>query len=338
MPTRRQIDVIRQLYARAQKLLDANENAGAGRVLGAYRQAEQAILEQLHQVIDTMGQTPDFNLMARSGRLTSLVTSIHHAAVDLAQKVSTSYEADAAQQFMEAYQHAVYALDQATPDNKVAVYAPPPESAVKVLANTSYKGVMFSQRIGIITDAMASDIRDQLMQGLVNGESMAAVGERIQDVIGAEDPDNPKAYAYRALRIARTEIMRVSNFARDMSYAQNSDIVEDDEWEVAPDDKSCDWCVRRDGLTDEEIEKADPGDDPWGNSTDQPLHPNCRCTSVPKLRSWQDLLGLDMPEEFEDDERGMRDEETGDWEIAPVQSFDAWKAARLADMDQAEEA
>jgi hypothetical protein len=42
-----------------------------------------------------------------------------------------------------------------------------------------------------------------------------------------------------------------------------------------------------------------------------------------------------MPEEFEDDERGMRDEATGKWTYQPVQTFDKWKAERMAQFQKA---
>lgn len=324
-----QTEAIRAVYDEANDALRANEDANVDVVLAAYKQAQNDILNAIQNV----GRAePDGQLtldgLQTSGRLSELLQSIHSTAQALGAKVNQTIDTAAVDQYLQSYQRSVYGLDQATPDNVTVLYAPPPETAISILANAPYKGAMFSQRIGMITDEMAADVRDELMQGLVAGESMADIADRIQGVIGAgsraKDAD---AIAYRASVIARTEIMRVQNMARDTTYEQNSDIVEDDAWEVAPDDKLCDWCARREGLTDDEIEKADPGDDPWGNSTDKPLHPNCRCDSVPKLKSWKDLLGLDMPEEFADDERGMRDE-NGNWVVAPVETFDAWMDRR----------
>jgi hypothetical protein len=58
---------------------------------------------------------------------------------------------------------------------------------------------------------------------------------------------------------------------------------------------------------------------------------NCRCTKAPKLKSWSNLIGLDMPEELSDDARGIRNPE-GKWEIAPVEKFDAWLERRAGEL------
>ena len=75
------------------------------------------------------------------------------------------------------------------------------------------------------------------------------------------------------------------------------DPVESWRWIVTPDDRLCRWCMRREGLTPEAIRKLPGGGDPWGMSTNLPLHPHCRCTSEPILKTWREL-GIDMPEEY----------------------------------------
>ena len=134
--------------------------------------------------------------------------------------------------------------------------------------------------------------------------------------------------------IARTEIMRASNLgAWDMFQNQNADIMQDEpEWFATADDRLCPWCLGRDGKTPTEIKKlhlrARGKGDPWQGSATMPLHPRCRCRWLPRLKSWKDL-GIDIPEEAEDDARSMRDE-AGKWVTAPVQTFDAWKGAQSA--------
>lgn len=313
--------VIDQAYSQAMRVLRGQEEQDIKKLMGAFKRAQAEILSRIHQQIMSEGWTLDS--MQRTGRLQAMLTSISQVLQSLKDEQNGIIEQASIKQFAGAYQRTIYAMDMATPTTTAIAYAPPALDAVKILANSPYKGAMFSQRIGIITDAMASDIRDELMQSMIQGEGMDAAALRVRGVLGVDDISNPMAYAARARTIARTEIMRAQNDARDFTYQQNADIVEDTQWMVTPDDRLCRWCMRREGLTDEEIEAADPGDDPWGNSIDCPLHPHCRCAKAPKLKSWKDLIGLDMPENLADDFRGMRNED-GQWVIQPVSTFNAW--------------
>lgn len=323
--------VIDQLYEKGMAILRKQEDQDLGALVGAYQTAYKTIINKVNDQV--MSEGWGLQSMQRTGRLQAMMDEIHQVLMDLKAQQNQIIEDAAVQQFNSGYQQTVYAMDQATPQDFVIPYTPPPMEAVQVLINTDYKGAMFSQRIGMITDGMASDIRDELVQSLINGEGIDDVSLRIRGILGADDPENLASYASRADTIARTEIMRAQGMARDFTYEQNSDIVDGTEWVVTPDDALCPWCMRREGLSDQEIEDAEPVDaasgkeDPWGTSSEQPLHPRCRCAKAPKLKSWSDLIGLDMPENLPDDFRGMRDED-GNWQIQPVETFNNWLEQR----------
>ncbi len=323
-----QRQVLDTLYAKGAKVLRGLEKNNLVGLMRVYRRAQDSIIAKLSA---DLGAGPQSYSQWEGERLNALLASIQDILNELERSANGTIGRSSLVQFVNSYDRSVYAMDQATPSAVPATYYRPPEDAIKILVETPYKGAMFSQRIGMITDAMASDIRDELTQSLINGETMAAAAKRVRDIIGIDDLVDPRSYSYRALVIGQTEIMRAQNMARDFSYEQNKDLLQGDgetAWTVAPDDKLCPWCFRREGMTDEEIEATEPPDkDPWGNSSDCPLHPKCRCTKQPKLKSWSDLIGLEMPDELGGDARGMRDSK-GDWEIAPVEKFDAWMAAK----------
>jgi hypothetical protein len=324
-----QKQVIDLLYSQSMKKLRAIENGNTSALMDAYKRAQD---ELIARIANSFGSVENWNLQdwEKSGRLRDLLSQVDNIVARLQQTANYEIEKGSTIQFMSAYDRSIYTMDQATPADTAVKYAPPPEDAVKILANTPYKGAMFSQRIGLITDAMASGIKTQLTQSMIQGESMSQAAKRISSIIGAGNGMDAKAFSNRALTIARSEIMRAQNMAHDFAYEQNSDLLQGDgetEWLVTPDDKLCRWCARRDGMTDAEIADADSGKDPWGNSTDCPLHPNCRCVKMPKLKSWSGLLGIDMPETMQNDVRGMRNDD-GDWSIQPVQTFDSWLAGR----------
>ena len=334
--TQRQL--IDTLYERAMKALRGQENLSITKLLTVYRQAQDEIVAQ---VFNRFGDAEGWTLQQweDSGRLRSLLQSVEDVLNRLQAGANGEIAQGAQVQFFGSYDHTAYTLDQATPFTVPATYAPPPEDAVAILTSTPYKGAMFSRRIGVITDAMAADLRDGLVQSLIQGEGAEQAARRVRDVIGIGNLDDPRSYTNRARVIARTEIMRAQNLARDLAYEQNKDLLENEEteWLVTPDDRLCPWCMRREGKSDAEIEASDPGNDPWGNSTDTPLHPNCRCTKVPRLKKWSDLIGLDMPEALDDTARGIRDAD-GKWSIVKPEDFDAWMERRAGQLPGGTEA
>lgn len=327
-----QRQVIDLLYSKSLKKLRSLENGNTEALMQAYKRAQDEIIGK---IVNSFGSAETWTLQEweASGRLRDLLGAVNRVVDDLNLKMTGMVSNSSTVHFVQSYDRTAWAMDQATPAISPIRYAPPPETAIKILANTPYKGAMFSQRFQYISDAMASDIRDSLTQSLIQGEGIGQAAKRVQKVMGLGRLKDPKSFAARAKTIAQSEIMRAQNMAMDELYTQNKDLLQDDgdtEWLVTPDDKLCPWCARREGLSDAEIEAADPGKDPWGRSTDIPLHPNCRCVKVPRLKSWKDLIGLDMPETMQNDVRGMRNPDTGKWQIQPMESFDKWILKRAA--------
>jgi SPP1 gp7 family putative phage head morphogenesis protein len=329
--TQRQI--IDRLYAQAMKVLRGQENESIRRLMDSYRLAQDNIVAQ---IFSRFGDAEGWTLQQweESGRLRGLLQAVEETLGRLQAAADGEISRGASVQFFGSYDQTAWTLDQATPPTVPVTYARPPEDAVRVLTATPYKGAMFSQRIGLITNAMAADIRDELTQALIQGEGAEAAARRVRDIIGISSKNDPRSYTNRARVIARTEIMRAQNLAREFAYEQNKDLLEDGEteWLVTPDDRLCPWCMRREGLSDAEIEASNPGNDPWGNSTDVPLHPNCRCTKVPRLKKWKDLIGLDMPEALDKTARGIRDAD-GEWTIVKPERFERWLEKRTGEMD-----
>lgn len=124
-----------------------------------------------------------------------------------------------------------------------------------------------------------------LKLGVANGESIPDIRKRVERVF----KDMEK---YRSERIARSEVVRASNFATMEAYEQ-SGVVEKMEWLVTSDDRLCPLCEPLDGksvkLGDSFFDKGDRHVGADGSELDldyetiehPPLHPNCRCTIVP---------------------------------------------------------
>ncbi|SDD64942.1 phage portal protein [Myxococcus virescens] len=135
------------------------------------------------------------------------------------------------------------------------------------------------ERIALINETTAQALRSELAAGAAAGEGVRELANRVEDVF--ED-----AEGYRARRIARTEVVGLSNSANFEAWRQ-SDVVEGKE-----------WLSVRDGSTRDSHRKLDGVvvglDEPFVTSGGRKAqHPggfgvaeediNCRCTGLPKV-------------------------------------------------------
>ena len=129
-------------------------------------------------------------------------------------------------------------------------------------------------------------LKEVLAEGFEIGESISELSERVSNVF-------KDATRHRAETIARTETLRASNFGTVEAYRQ-SGVVKAQEWLTERDDRACEFCLEMDGKIIGLDEKYfDKGDKLTVNGNDlkfdllsveyPPLHPNCRCTTMPVL-------------------------------------------------------
>jgi SPP1 gp7 family putative phage head morphogenesis protein len=129
---------------------------------------------------------------------------------------------------------------------------------------------------------------DSLAEGVKLGEGIPKLRKRIEELF-----DNMEKY--RGERIARSEVIRASNFGAKEAYIQ-SDVVEKMEWLATNDDRTCEFCAPLDGkkigLSDTFFDKGDTYRGSDGNEIlldyddieHPPLHANCRCTIIPVIK------------------------------------------------------
>lgn len=137
-----------------------------------------------------------------------------------------------------------------------------------------------------ITDTTREQLRDTLVDGLNNKESVGQLSKRVKSVM-------KEAKTTRATLIARTEAIRASNFASFEAYKQ-SGVVVAREWLSERDTRTCPFCLEMDGkILGLEKSFFDKGDHLTvdGQTIEftkeainyPPLHPRCRCTDIPVL-------------------------------------------------------
>ncbi len=130
-------------------------------------------------------------------------------------------------------------------------------------------------------------LSDSLAEGVKQGEGVPQLRKRVEETFDG-------MVKYRSERIARSEVIRASNFATTEAYEQ-SGVVDSVEW-LSTEGNACEFCESMDGKTiplgntffqkGDSFEGKDGGtlDLSYENINFPPLHPNCRCTVVPIIK------------------------------------------------------
>lgn len=139
-----------------------------------------------------------------------------------------------------------------------------------------------------VTEETNRLLKDTLKEGVAAGEGIPDLTKRVRGLF-----DNFEKY--RAERIARSEVVRASNFAATEAYDQ-SGVVDKLQWLTTEDEHTCQWCEPMDGrevsLGGSFFDKGDTFRGLDGGTLNlnyesvdfPPLHPNCRCTVVPIVK------------------------------------------------------
>ena len=121
-----------------------------------------------------------------------------------------------------------------------------------------------------VTEAMDQQIARTLAQGMIDGKGPIDIARSLTDRVD-------KIGIKRARVIARTEIISAHHQATINSYreagAEGVEVV--GEFSTADDDRVCSECEALDGK---EFDINDA-------QSLIPVHPNCRCTTIPKIKS-----------------------------------------------------
>lgn len=112
-----------------------------------------------------------------------------------------------------------------------------------------------------LSDDLKKQVAFQLREGLLKGESMRQLTERVKEVT--------RSARYKAERIARTETIRVFNTAAVDRYEKAG--IQRWRWYAAMDERTCHICGPR---HDKVFKMGDPA---------PPAHPGCRCAVVPEI-------------------------------------------------------
>ena len=144
----------------------------------------------------------------------------------------------------------------APPAGSKPFYLPPEQRMVDM-----YEAKVLSEIKGL-TGYQATGLKRELLEAFKKGETTQQIARRVRDVTGKS--------MNKAITIARTETLAAGNAAATERYKDAG--IERVEWVAALDDRVCEECEELHGNTY-----------PIDEAPDLPIHPNCRCTTVPLI-------------------------------------------------------
>lgn len=255
-----------QLLAREQSAVNSLEHAYA-HTLHAIQPKLEHILRQIAEK-HAAGEDVPLSWLYEQRRLETLKQLItsqvdHYAA--LSQMTTRQLQHQAVQLGQQA---ALAGLKSTVPASVHWTFGIPSTSAIESMVGLTRDGAPIGKLFAGFGEEAASKASQALMFGVTNGSNPRVVSALLDRALGV-----PR---WRALTIARTEMLRSYRSANIATMRANSDVVEQWQWLAAA--GACPICSELDGQVFDLSEEMDS-------------HPNCRCVPLPVTKSWSDILG-----------------------------------------------
>ena len=161
-------------------------------------------------------------------------------------------------------------LDYATPS---------PNQLIAAVRSRPFNGRFLREMTRDLETGAAHRLRDEIRMGYVEGRTTEEIIESVRGTRRLDYGDGILQIGRRAaVTITRTALNHTANTARNLTWEQNSDIIDRVQWAATLDSRTTLICSSRDGKTY-----------PVNRGPRPPAHPSCRSTMVPVVKSWKQL-------------------------------------------------
>lgn len=271
-------DVIKTNNAALRK----REEAAVRAIVDAYTDVEQRLVPHIDGLVKELELDPDpsvgkvFRLNRSQSLLRQVRAEMSHFATGKVGPIIDTARRDAVDMGMNhARQTTLAGMGPAPSGVSIdAVFAQLPKGAIETILGTTRSGPLYDLLL-TFGDVAAERAQKTLVSGMALGYNPNKIARELRRSLGTD--------LTRARLIARTEINRAHRESNRASYRRNDHIVTAYIWSAACDDRTCASCFAMHG-TEFDL------DTPMG------AHPACRCTLIPKTKTWKELGFADVPE------------------------------------------
>ena len=254
--------------------------------------ANELIAELRDEVIPELVELITGRLAGMEARGMDLPSSATKRLQDMLEVMETTVEAWTTGLSKEIVDHAVeiagHEVDWQDGEIQRAIpfkwdtVIPPSTILHAAVVQSPIDGVLLEEIVERLSDQSKKAIERAVRLGIAEGESIDRIVSRLKD---ATDLTTSTTEA-----VVRTAVQHASNIGRAAYYNDNQDLIQAVQWVATLDTSTCSRCQALDGQ--KFALQAGPR---------PPRHIQCRCTTVPVLRSLKDL-GFDV-EDFTPAER-----------------------------------
>jgi len=265
------------------------------------KEAENDIISQIVR-IDPTGTSKRY----QAARLQKLLESVQERIVEVSMAMSDSVKAEL--QGLSRYEASNQArMLTSTIPIDISIAVPATDALVSLVTTTPIEGRFFKEWMDTFTRASVDQLNQAIRIGVLEGETQAEIVRRVQGTAVSNRTDGAMQVRRNAAQqLVRTSVNHVTNEARQLTWAQNDDIVRGWTFVATLDNRTTLVCA---GLNGQSF--------PIGEGPRPPRHRQCRSTTVAELASWRDL-GVDV-DEFSP---GQRSSLTG---VVPADTtYNAW--------------
>lgn len=275
------------LADRFRRELIARQSRSVGELTRAYGLAWQRIQESLSTISRTIEIARANGLkispawLVQFDRLESLKRQVESEINKFADFADLTIRADQFDAIQAARANADVLLRASTglADDQLAgvglSFSRLPVGAIEAQVGLLANGSPLRTLLGELGKEAAGKVVDALTTAVALGYGPRRTAAMVRESLGGN--------AARALTIARTETMRAYREAASRTYEANADVLDGWIWTASLSGRTCAMCIAMHGTVHPLTERLHS-------------HPNCRCTAVPRTKSFADLGILGVPD------------------------------------------
>lgn len=161
----------------------------------------------------------------------------------------------------------------------IQTVTPSPEQFLALVQEQPFNGQLMGSWFNKLGVNVQNQIQKDFKVGMIQGKSIPDMADDIlANNLDAFTSGGLKKAVRDAKAVARTATTMVNARARELSYAQNDDIIKGVEYLATLDSKTTVVCMNLDGNVY-----------PIGEGPRPPQHWNCRSTTLPVVKSWEEM-------------------------------------------------